>query len=208
MSQSCPTVVSNVPKLSPSSLKVVLQTSKTNLAETTKTGWVVISETGRLRRRGESKEGAGSPEQGTWTTICVIMISSLSLSLSLSHHYLREQRRSRLSGAGHVDNHLAFYHCLYQCHYQYHPQGKVALSSLSLSLFGIINGIIIIMFDNDIIYRERWWSKANQTIRIEFFDPCSLFSHLEVWPKIEDLLDQQLKQLAFPGNIGLRSIDS
>ena len=120
----------------------------------------------------------------------------------------REQRRGGLSGAGHVDNHLAFYHCLYHCHYQYHPQGKVVLSSLSLSLSGIINGIIIIMFDNDIIYRERWWSKANQTIRIEFFDPCSLFSHLEVWPKIEDLLDQQLKQLAFPGNIGLRSIDS
>ena len=82
------------------------------------------------------------------------------------------------------------------------------LSSLSLSLFGIVNSIIIIMFNNDIIYREMWWSKANQTIRIEFFDPCSFFLHLEVWPKIEDLLDQQLKQLGFPDNIGLSSVDS
>ena len=82
---------------------------------------------------------------------------------------MREQRRSRLSRAGHVDNHLAFYHC----HSQYHPQGKVVLSSLSLlplslSLFSIINSIIIIMFDNDIIYRECWWSKADQPIRMDF----------------------------------------
>ena len=60
------------------------------------------------------------------------------------------------------------------------------------------------MFDNDIIYRERWVG----TSRLTHKNRISLFSHLKVWPKIEDLLDQQLKQLGFPENIGLSSVDS
>ena len=86
MSQSCPTVVSNVPKLSPNSLQVV------------------------------SKLSQSCPTNPQWNGVCKDFKNQLcrddedrnsrDLGAREAAEERREQRRSGLSGAGNVDNHL------------------------------------------------------------------------------------------------------